>query len=57
MIRSGGRSVTTRSAGLAGADDVGFGVAVALEGVLDQAGNVLLVFDDEYAGARHDDRA
>ena len=49
MIRSGGRSVTALSAASPRADDFGVGVAAALERVLDEAGDVVLVFDDEDA--------
>ena len=35
--------------GVAGADDLGLGVAAALERVLDESGDVVLVFDDEDA--------
>ena len=38
---------------VAAADDVRLGVAGAFEGVLDEAGDVLLVFDDEYAVSGH----
>ena len=54
MIRSGGRSVDRLQRGVAAADDLGFGVAAAFERVLDEAGDVLLVFDDEDAVSGHD---
>ena len=48
MIRSGGCSVTAASAASPG-DDLGVGVAAPLERVLDESGDVVLVFDDEDA--------
>ena len=38
---------------LAGTDDIGVSIAVAFEGVFDEPGDILLVFDDEYAVAWH----
>ena len=39
--------------GVAGADDLRFGVAAPLERVLDQAGDVVFVFDDQDAVSGH----
>ena len=40
--------------GVAGADDLRVGVAAALQGVLDQAGDILLVFDNEDVMSGHE---
>ena len=53
MMRSGGRSVTAFSAASPRADNLRFGVAAPFERVLDQAGDVVLVFDDEDAVSGH----
>ncbi len=53
MMRSGGRAATAFERRVAAADDFGLGVAAAFERVLDQAGDVLLVFDDENAVLWH----
>ena len=53
MMRSGGALGDRLQRGVAAADDVGLGVAAALERVLDEAGDVLLVFDDEDAVFGH----
>ena len=47
MIRSGGCSVIARSAASPLDDDLHLGFAAALERVLDQAGDVVLVLDDQ----------
>ena len=57
MMRSGARSVTAFSAASPDADDLRLGLAAALEGVLDEAGDVLFVFDDEYAVFGHGARS
>ena len=53
MMRSGGRADDRLQRGVAAADDFGLGVAAAFERVLDEAGDVLLVFDDENTVFRH----
>ena len=54
MMRSGAPLGDRLQRGVAGADDLRVGVAAALERVLDQAGDVLLVFDDEDAVSGHE---
>ena len=54
MIRSGGCSVTAFSAASPGADDLRLGVAAPFERVLDEAGDVVFVFDDEDAVSGHE---
>ena len=49
MMRSGGWSVTARSAASPLDDDLDLSVARPLERVLDEPGDVLLVFDDQHA--------
>ena len=53
MIRSGGRAADRLQRGIAAADDLRLGVAAAFERVLDQAGDVLLVFDNQDAVFGH----
>ena len=50
MIRSGGCSLASFSAWSPLRRDLDDGVAAALERVLDEAGDVAFVFDDEHAG-------
>ena len=57
MIRSGGARRDRLQRGVPAADDLRLGLAAALEGVLDQAGDVLLVFDDEDTVPGHKERA
>jgi len=43
--------------GVARSDDVRLGFSPSLEGVLDQSGDVLFVFDDEYTVSGHEARS
>src|SRR5881392_3511294 len=51
MMRSGGPAATAAS--VAGCDDLRFRITPALERVLDQSRDVVLVFDDENPGVCH----
>jgi hypothetical protein len=53
MIRSGGRSRDDSQRRVAGPDDLGLRVAASLERVLDETGDVALVFHDEDAMSGH----